>query len=88
MFVTNVPYYNIGSDKSKELQSYLHNETGEDRILSYCISQFKYNFERGSNSSLQFLEAYSEHDSEDVVRSKLRLIVERKFEECLPILKF
>jgi hypothetical protein len=43
------------------------------------MTTFKYNFEPGSESSVKFLELYAEHESEDIIRSKLRLIIEKKF---------
>jgi hypothetical protein len=50
------------------------------------MSHFKYNFLRGSLSSIEFLKAFSEEEDELVLRSKLRMIVNKKFDECMPIL--
>lgn len=52
-----------------------------------AVTKFEYNFERGSNSSIAFLQLYANSDSEEIVRSDLRLIVQHKFNECLPFLK-
>ncbi|CDW79294.1 wd-40 repeat protein [Stylonychia lemnae] len=60
---------------------------GDSVTVQLATTKFLYNFERGSKSSLEFLSRYANEDSEEVVRSKLRLIILYKYEECLKFLK-
>eukprot|EP00347_Sterkiella_histriomuscorum_P006093 403354093 len=69
----------------EELNSY---EQGEDeKVFKYIVSKFDYNFERGSRSSIEFLQKYADQDSEEVIRSDIRLIVQNKFQECQGFLR-
>ncbi|CDW79841.1 serine threonine protein kinase [Stylonychia lemnae] len=77
----------IGQPLCDEVVDRFHENSGEDIVLQTCSSIFAYNFERGSSSSLEFLKRYSEESSEEVVRSNLRFIIAKKYDECIVFLR-
>lgn len=77
----------LGKSQADHVEAHINTHLDEDaKLFQYSVSKFKYNFTRGSKSSIEFLKAYADEEDELVLRSKLRHIVDKKFKESIPFL--